>query len=103
MIYTKRKNIGELLSPYLQKKALNFLEKEIYKQNSDATYLIQKIKELETKNNNLKKELEELKKEIYSLKMKEIKANQAKVLYTSKIRSAIQKAKRITSQNFQKS
>ncbi|CAG8853368.1 40072_t:CDS:1, partial [Gigaspora margarita] len=93
----------ELLSPYLQKKALNFLEKGIYKQNSDAIYLIQKIKELETKNNNLTKELEKLKKEIHSLKMKEVKANQAKALNTSKIRSAIQKAKKITPQNFQKS
>ncbi|KAF0488689.1 hypothetical protein F8M41_022194 [Gigaspora margarita] len=103
IVYTKGKNIGELFSPYLQKKALNFLEKGIYKQNSDAIYLIQKIKELETKNNNLTKELKKLKKEIHSLKMKEVKANQAKVLNTSKIRSAIQKAKKITSQNFQKS
>src|ERR1044071_2500877 len=34
MVYRKGKNVGEILSPYLQKKAFEFVETGLYKQES---------------------------------------------------------------------
>ncbi|CAG8548454.1 13785_t:CDS:2, partial [Cetraspora pellucida] len=69
MIYTKGKHQGELISEYYQKKILKFLEKFLYKHESDAISLTQKIKQLESKNRKLQKELEESKEQIKSLKI----------------------------------
>ncbi|CAG8526698.1 2621_t:CDS:2, partial [Dentiscutata erythropus] len=75
MTYSKGKVKGEIISPYLQKKAIEFLE----------------TTSLTNSNNQLK-----------SFYMKIIKAKKAKQDYISKIRSVAQKSKKITKDQFKK-
>ncbi|CAG8816211.1 34450_t:CDS:2 [Gigaspora margarita] len=103
MIYTKGKYQGELISEYYQKKALKLLDNSLNKHESDIISSIQKIKDLENKNRKLQKELEELKKQIKSFKITISSKEKAKTQQISKIRSAIQKAKKVTPESFKKS
>ncbi|CAG8655164.1 3969_t:CDS:1, partial [Funneliformis mosseae] len=47
MKYTKEKNQGDIFSIYVQKKAIEFLKSELYKNTETKDYLQKKVKKLE--------------------------------------------------------
>ncbi|CAB5375556.1 unnamed protein product [Rhizophagus irregularis] len=93
MVYPKGIHVGQILSPYLQKKAYT---------ESSAIAIQNKKKSLEKKNKQLKKAATKTNTQIHSLTLKVAKAKCSKTKQTSKIRAAIQNAKKVTPTNFQK-
>ena len=57
MVYSKGDRKGEILSPHLQIKAVEFLNSGLYKKESSTQAMEDKIKELEKENLQLKKNL----------------------------------------------
>ncbi|CAG8687532.1 3653_t:CDS:1, partial [Scutellospora calospora] len=66
MVYTKDKLKGEILLPYLQNKATEFVDSGLFKHYSSACDLQDKIKKLETENKKLAKSLENSNHELRS-------------------------------------
>ncbi|CAB4406048.1 unnamed protein product [Rhizophagus irregularis] len=56
MVYSKGDRKGEILSPHLQIKAVEFLNSGLYKKESSTQAMEDKIKELEKENLQLKKD-----------------------------------------------
>ncbi|CAG8720548.1 17132_t:CDS:2, partial [Racocetra fulgida] len=98
MTYSKGKSKGEILSPYLQNKAIEFVNSGLFKHYSSANAVQDKIKQLETENNKLAKLVEKSNNELKSFRMKIVRAKEAKQKYISKIRSISQK--KITKSQF---
>jgi len=102
MVYPKGKHQGEILSPYLQKKAQDFVVSGLYKHESLAQSIQNKTKNLQTKINKLEKINNNSTTKINTLSKRLGKAQQVKNNYISKIRSAIQNAKQLTPNEFQR-
>ncbi|CAG8713178.1 17007_t:CDS:1 [Dentiscutata erythropus] len=102
MVYPKGKDIGKILSSYLQKKACDFISTGIYKQEFSATAILNTTKNLQKQVNKLEKNANVSAIKIDSFSKCLGKAHQAKALYISKIKSAIQNAKKVTSNQYQK-
>src|SRR6185369_3342254 len=101
MVHPKGKHQGEILSPYLQKKAQDFVVSGLYKHESSAQSIQNKTKNLQTKINKLEKINNNSTTKINTLSKRLGKAQQVKNNYISKIRSAIQNAKQLTPNEFQ--
>jgi len=102
MVYPKGKHAGEILSPYLQKKAYEFIEAGLYKQGSTIAAIKQETNFIKKENNQLKKAVVKSKTKIHSLNSKVVRNRFVKTRQISKMRSAIQKTKKSSSQQFQK-
>ena len=102
MVYPKGQHQGEILSPYLQKKAQDFVVSGLYKHESSAQSIRNKTKNMQIKINKLEKINNNSTTKINSLSKRLGKAQQVKNNYISKIRSAIQNAKQLTPNEFQK-
>ena len=101
MRYDKGNHCGEIYSPYIQKKAKEFVNDGIYKQYSSMTSMQEIISEMETKIHNMKKQKEITDLQLKSFRMKEVKAKEAKENHISKLCSSIQRAKKITPNQLQ--
>jgi hypothetical protein len=55
MVYPKGIHVGQILSPYLQKKAYEFIKTGLYKQESSAIAIQNKKNHLKKKTSNSKK------------------------------------------------
>ncbi len=89
MIYPKGKNVGEILSPYLQKKAHKFIEAGLYKQESTAIATQEKVKNLKRENRQLKKAITKSDAQIHSLNLKVAKTKYLKAKQILKVHAAI--------------
>ncbi|CAG8796277.1 11069_t:CDS:1, partial [Dentiscutata erythropus] len=70
MTYSKDKSKNEILSSYLQNKAIEFVNSGLFKHYSSANSVQDKIKQLETENNKLAKLVEKSNNELRSFYMK---------------------------------
>ncbi|CAG8837605.1 355_t:CDS:1, partial [Racocetra persica] len=86
MTYSKGKLKDEILSPYLQKKVIKFVESSLFKHYLSASAVQDKLKKLETKNQKLARSLVKSNNELKSFRMKIVRAKEAKQKYISKIR-----------------
>jgi hypothetical protein len=102
MVYPKGVHVGQILSPYIQKKAYEFIETGLYKQESSAIAIQNKKKILEKENKKLKNAAIKSSSQIHSLTQKVAKTKCSKTKQTSKIRAAIQNAKKIMPNKFKK-
>ncbi|CAJ0896339.1 10231_t:CDS:1 [Entrophospora sp. SA101] len=100
MRYDKGNHRGEIYSTYIQKKAKEFVNSSIYKQSSSISSIQGKISGMETKIHKMEKKKEVTDLQLRSLKMKEVKAKEAKKNNISQLRS-IQKAKNTTPNQLQ--
>lgn len=100
MVYSRREQEGVIISPYLQNKAMEFLNSGLYQKESFIQEMKSKIKELEKENLHLNKDKANLNSRIHSLSMQVIQARNAKRKQISKICSSIQKAKQIQPNQF---
>ncbi|CAB4390689.1 unnamed protein product [Rhizophagus irregularis] len=80
----------------------HLLKTMVYPKESSAIAIQNKKKSLEKKNKQLKKAATKTNTQIHSLTLKVAKAKCSKTKQTSKIRAAIQNAKKVTPTNFQK-
>ena len=87
MIYPDGVRKGEIISPYLQKKALDLVLSTLGKHNSSAIEIQNKIKLLESENEKLTKRIDSLTSEKRILNIKLKKQEQNKDLYISRMRS----------------
>jgi DNA polymerase II small subunit/DNA polymerase delta subunit B len=89
MVYPDGIHKGEIISPYLQKRALDLVLSNRGKQNSSAAGIQNKIKLLKSENERLTKKIESTtsKKKILAIKLK--KQEQNKDLYISRMRSLV--------------
>ncbi|CAH1768644.1 690_t:CDS:1, partial [Entrophospora sp. SA101] len=78
MRYDKGNHCGEIYSSYIQKKAKEFVNNSIYKQASSISSIQEKISGMETKIYKMEKKKEITDLQLRSLKMKEVKAKEAK-------------------------
>ncbi|CAJ0871357.1 4407_t:CDS:2 [Entrophospora sp. SA101] len=101
MRYDKGNHCGEIYSSYIQKKAKEFVNNSIYKQASSISSIQEKISGMETKIYKMEKKKEITDLQLRSLKMKEVKAKEAKKNNISRLCSSIQKAKNITPNQLQ--
>ncbi|CAG8772641.1 2964_t:CDS:2, partial [Dentiscutata erythropus] len=101
MIYPQGNMKGQILSPYLQNKAIEFVSSGFFKHYSSAFNLQNKIKKLESKNKVLTKSVEQLNKKLRSFCVKIVQAEKRKQQYIFKIRSVAQKSKKIKKNQFQ--
>src|SRR5688500_18813258 len=89
MVYSKGDQKGEILSQYLQTKAIEFLNSGLYKKEPSYQVMKNKIKKLEKENLCLKKNQAKSRSRIHSLSVQVSKAKCARRRQTSKIRAAI--------------
>jgi hypothetical protein len=101
MKYDKGNHCGEIYSPYIQKKAKEFVNNGIYKQYSSISSMQETISKMETKIHNMEKQKDITDLQLRSFRMKEVKAKEVKKNHISKLRSSIQKAKKITPNQLQ--
>jgi hypothetical protein len=84
-----------------KKKQRNFINGGIYKQSSSISSIQKRVSGMETKMHKMEKKKEITDLQLRSLKMKEVKAKEAKKNNISRLRSSIQKAKNITPNQLQ--
>ncbi|PKC56929.1 hypothetical protein RhiirA1_473281 [Rhizophagus irregularis] len=77
MVYSKGDQKGEILSPYLQIKAVEFFNSGLYKKRSFTQAVEDKIKELEKENLQLKKNRAKLSSCIHSFSTQVVQAKKA--------------------------
>ena len=92
---------GEIYSSYIQKKAKEFVNSNIYKQSSSMSSIQERISDMETKIHRMEKQKNTTNLQLRSLIMKEAKAKEIKKNHISKLRHSIQKAKKITPNQLQ--
>ncbi|CAJ0883914.1 22260_t:CDS:1, partial [Entrophospora sp. SA101] len=93
MVYPDGINKGEIISSYLQKKALNLVLSNRGKQDSSATGIQNKIKLLKSENEKLTKKIESATSKKRTLAIKLKKQEQNRDLYISRMRSLVSKRK----------
>lgn len=102
MIYPDGDHKGEIISPYLQKKAMNLLLLTLGKPESSAHEIENKIKSIEKKNKILTKKNESITSNHKSLAIKIKKQEKNKDLYISRIRSMVSKRKYLSKKEIHK-
>ena len=101
MVYPDGNYKGEILSPYLQKKAIDFIISTQGKSESNALEMKNKINLLKKENGKLTKQIESITSKHKSLAIKVKKQEKNKDRYISQIRSII--SKKISKKTIQKS
>ncbi|CAJ0832563.1 5304_t:CDS:2 [Entrophospora sp. SA101] len=102
MVYPDGINKGEIISSYLQKKALNLVLSNRGKQDSSATGIQNKIKLLKSENEKLTKKIESATSKKRTLAIKLKKQEQNRDLYISRMRSLVSKRKNVSEGKIQK-
>ena len=102
MKYNTGAHEGQMLSPYLVKKARTLLEESIYKPLSLTTDLKSEVKDLKWKNTKLEKETEKLKAKVRSLTAKCSRDEVKQKSLVSTIRSLVSRRKSVSQKQFVK-
>ncbi len=102
MVYPDGPHKDEILSPYLQKKAMEWISTMKGKPNSSAMEMEEKITELEKENRKLEKRIQDLASKKKSLAIKVKCKDRIKETYLSQICSVVCKRRNINSEDFNK-